>query len=391
MVKLFEFSLNMMFKEKSRHLSVMAVFFVVLFVLFSFFMYAHAVKSRYSVIIDEYPDLIIQKKAGGRPMFIDPSWIDEIIRIPGISQVDGMVTGQYLFEKENILFTIVGLNLFGQAPRGSLKKVLEGDFDDSIFSETPSMIIGESVERVLKENAYDENFNFFTPGGEKLTVKKYGLFNKDLELENSDLIMVTLPLARKILGYPGEVYTELSVRTEQPLEIPTIAKKIKEIYPASFMVSREQLKEVKERLYNYGSGFFLSLILTSFLAFSILLYTRAMGLSPAERKNIALCRAVGWGIWDVIRWKMFEAVIISTFSFITSFCAAYIYVFILDGPIVRDILLGFSNMPVIVSLEPELNYQMFFLFFVLITVFYLAVAIVPSWKVATIDAKEAMK
>jgi ABC-type lipoprotein release transport system permease subunit len=381
----------MMFKEKTRHLSVTAVFFLVLFVLFSFFMYAHAVKSRYSVIIDEYPDLVIQKKAGGRPMFIDPSWIDQVIMIPGVSHVEGMVTGQYLFEKENTLFTIVGLDLFGQAPRGSLKQVLEGGFDDLKFSETPSMIMGRGVEKVLKENAYDKSFNFFTPEGEKLTVKKYGLFNRDLELENSDLIMVTLPLAREILGYPGEVFTELSVRTEQPLEIPTIAKKIKEIYPDSFMVSREQMKEVKERLYNYGSGFFLSLLLTSFLAFAILLYTRAMGLSPAERKNIALCRAVGWGIRDVIRWKMFEAVVISTFSFIMSFCIAYIYVFIFNGPIVRNILLGFSNMPVEVSLKPDLDYWMFFLLFVLITFFYLAVAVVPSWKVATIDAKEAMK
>ncbi len=391
MIKLFKFSLNMMFKEKTRHLSVMAVFSLVLFVLFSFFMYSHAVKSRYSVIIDEYPDLVIQKKAGGRPMFIEPSWIDEILQIPGVSSLDGMITGQYLFEKENILFTVVGLDLFSKGPRGSLKKVLEGDFDDTVFSEVPSMIVGKGVEKVLKENAYEESFNFFTPEGEKLTVKKYGLFKRDLELENSDLIMVTLPLARKILGYPEEVFTELAVRTEQPLEIPTIAKKIKEIYPESFMVSREQLKEVKERLYNYGSGFFLSLLLTSFLAFSILLYTRAMGLSPAERKNIALCRAVGWGIRDVIRWKMFEAVVISTISFITSFCIAYIYVFMFNGPIIRDILLGFSNMPVEVSLRPDLNYWMFFLLFVLITVFYLAVAVVPSWKVATIDAKEAMK
>jgi ABC-type lipoprotein release transport system permease subunit len=302
-----------------------------------------------------------------------------------------MVTGQYLFEKENILFTVVGLDFYGQAPRGSLKKVLEEGFDDSEFSETSSMIIGKSVEKVLKDNAYDESFNFFTPEGKKLTVNKAGLFSRELELENSDLIMVSLSLAREILGYPDGVFTELSVRSEQPLEIPTIAKKIKEFYPDSFMVSREQLKEVKERLYNFGSGFFLSLLLTSFLAFSILLYTRAMGLSPAERKNIALCRAVGWGIRDVIRWKMLEAVIISTFSYITSFCAAYIYVFIFNGPIVRDILLGFSNMPVDVSLKPDLNYWMFFLLFVLITLFYLAVAVVPSWKVATIDAKEAMK
>ncbi len=391
MIRLFTFSISMMFKERARHLSVSAVFSLVLFILFAFFMYSHAVKSRYSVIIDEYPDLVVQKKAGGRPMFIDPSWVDEIIRIPGVSHVDGFVTGQYLFEKENILFTVVGIDLFGEAPRGSFELIVESDFDISRFLETPSMIIGESVARILRKNFYNDSFNFFTSGGKKITVKKYGLFDRALELENSDLIMVSMPLAREILDYPKEAFTELAVRTEQPLEIPIIAKKIKELYPGSFMVSRDQLKEVKERLYNYSSGLFLSLFLTSFLAFAILLYARAMGLSPGERKNIALCRAVGWGIRDVIRWKMFEALFISVFSFITAFCGAYIYVFIFNGPVVRDILLGFSNLPVEITLKPVINYGMFFLLFVLTTVFYLVVAVIPSWRIATIDAKEAMK
>ena len=58
------------------------------------------------------------------------------------------------------------------------------------MEETPSMIIGKGVEKVLKENYYKQYFNFIKPDGKFKKVHIAGVFQDNLELESNDTIVL---------------------------------------------------------------------------------------------------------------------------------------------------------------------------------------------------------
>ena len=65
-------------------------------------------------------------------------------------------------------------------------------------------------------------------------------------------------------------------------------------------------------------------------------------ISSSDKKEIGILKAVGWSIKDIIKLKIIENFIVGFMAFIIGVIIAYIFVFILNAPILKNILLVFQ-------------------------------------------------
>ena len=165
-------------------------------------------------------------------------------------------------------------------------------------------------------------------------------------------MLLDTPTAKEVLGYHNDEATDITAMVPNPLEIPLIAQKIRERYPDTRVIAKSDQRD-------------LALFLTVILAFLLLLFHKASALTPHEKKEIGILRAVGWGIGDVIGWKSVEALLVSLLAFFTGFVLAYGFVFVLGAPGLKNLFLGFSNLPVTYGPLPALPLETLSLLFFL--------------------------
>ncbi|MMZ68918.1 hypothetical protein D1872_316660 [compost metagenome] len=100
---------------------------------------------------------------------------------------------------------------------------------------------------------------------------------------------------------------------------------------------------------------------------------------------------MGWSIKDVIRLKLLESLTIALLAFGTGFLLAYGYIFGLHAPLLKEIFLGFGNLPVALHFTPVIDFGMLSSLFLFFIVPFLASVVIPVWKIAVTDASEALK
>jgi len=218
-----------------------------------------------------------------------------------------------------------------------------------------------------------------------------GVFVHDTLLESNDVIVMSKTDAREIFDIADEKATDIVVSVANPEEIETIALKIELMYPNTRVISSEDMRVSYQNMFNYKSGLFLALFIISIFTFFIIVYDRASGLSSEQKREIGILKAIGWRVDDVLKEKFYEAFIISFFSYVVGVTIAFFYVYFLQAPIIRDIFVGYSELKVDLELPFIFDLQTLFLVFFLSVPIYVAATIIPSWRVATLEADEVIR
>jgi len=163
------------------------------------------------------------------------------------------------------------------------------------------------------------------------------------------------------------------------------------MYPDCRIVSRSDIKASYQNIFDYKSGLFLVLLITAFVAFFILVYDNASGLSIEDQREIGILKAVGWQVENILQIKFIEGGLISLFSFFLGTGFALFYVYVLQAPILRNVFTGASNLKPMFNLIPVVDVEMLTLIFLLTVPIYILATIIPSWKSSVIDADEVMR
>ena len=314
--------------------------------------------------------------------------VDKILSITGVSDAVARVWGYYYFKNAGVNFSIVGINSYEEQYKDSLSNIVE-KFD--LESDSPSMIVGVGVKKTMYENYYKEYFNFIKPDGTLKKVNLAGIFDGDTQLESNDMIVMSKDLVRDIFDIEESKATDIVVKVANPNEVDTVVGKIKMIYPDTRIITSQDLKVSYQNIFDYKSGIFLALFIVSLFTFFIIIYDKASGLSSEEKREIGVLKAIGWRVDDVIKEKFYEAFIISFFSYITGVIFALAYVYILQSPILSNIFTGYSQLKTDFSLAFVFDIQTLFLVFFLSVPIYIAATIIPSWRVATMEADEVIR
>ncbi|MBO8086556.1 MAG: FtsX-like permease family protein [Marichromatium sp.] len=386
MKSVFDFSLRSFGRFGRKNLAIALIFTFLVFLLSSAFMITHALKTHFLNHTKALPELVIQRFSGGLPVPIAQSSLDPIWIIPGVEHVKGRVWGHYFLELDKQYVSIVGIEPFIDHYRDLVSDAAATTFADG----SPVVLYSPHMESLLRKYASRDRLPFLKQGGGYETLRMAGPFDGRFSLLGNDILLMPMEQARAILGVEHG-FTDAFVRIPNEEEVATIATKISRANPSLTVTTKETMIQRYVNLYDYKSGWFLTVLLVGFVTFAILLYDKASGISSQERKEIGVLKALGWEVSHIIQHKLTEALLISVGGFFIGFVLALCYVFFLEAPLLKEVFTGYDALKPAFSLPFSLHLPFFALLFFGTVPLYLAVSIIPAWRASVEDAGEVIR
>ncbi len=382
------FALNSILRKFSKNLFIYIILSILITINLSFFTVSNSIQKELETTLSPLPDIIVQKIEAGRQRNIEISRADKILNIQGVENVFTRLWGYYYFDFAGANFSVIGIDIFDSSYKKSLNDVADL-FNDTL--EENSIIVGKAVYDLFQKSGYKQNVYFKDVNGSYLKLKIAGVFDKFTDLESADTIIMNTDLFRKIFGIPENMCTDIAVKIANPIEIPNIKNKISLLFSDIRIITKKDIETSYQNIFDYKKSIFTLIIAISLFTFFIIIFDKLSGVDTGEKHEVALLKSLGWSISDILRTKFYEAFIISFLSYLTGFLISIIFVYYLNAPFLKDIFTGYS------ILKPEFNLNYYFDFSLYFTVFllsipvYIAATIIPSWKIATLDADEVIK
>ncbi len=386
----FHFLFLLVFKHRNKHLAVFAIATLMVALLSAVFFLSASIEKEALFTLKNQPDFIVQKIAEGKSVPLDASMADDFRTIPGISRVTPRVFGRYYLPDFEHYFLIVGIDLFDEQTDAALRK-LSDEIDPEAFLDKPTMIIGNGVDRYLKNHYFPDYYDFRLPDGEIKRVRIYRRLPGQSDIVSSDVVIMPIDLAREILNIKETEATDIAIEVPNDAERPNIRTKLLLAGYDTRIIAKTDLQNAYAHLFNYKGGIFLMLFLIAMVTFMLLLYQRYNMINTSDRKEIGILRAVGWSIRDVLLLKVLESFTVALLAYLTGVVLAWGYVFLLQAPGLRRLFLGFENLPNNAPFHPVWDGGLLFSLFLFFMIPFLGSVLIPVWKIAITDANEAMR
>ena len=384
--QLLDYAIKLLQRNLFKNLFTFLVLTMMTWLLASMFFITNSMKYELNLTLDTLPEIILQNKKAGMSSTIDETLTLKILEIQGVKSANGRVWGYYYFQNAGVYFSLFGIDEFEEQTRLLCKEILKENKLD-----TTSMIVGNGVAKILEKNHYKEYFNFIKEDGEIVKLNIAGNFKASTQLESNDMIVMDKNTLREIFGFTQSEATDIAIEVTNTLEVPTVALKLTQEFPNFRVLTKEDIRVSYENIFNYKNGLFLGLFLLCFFTFFIIVYDKLSGMTSEQKREIGILKAIGWRVEDVLKAKLYESLIISLFSYVLGIFLAFAFVYLFDAPLIRDIFIGYSDMKPAFELIFVLDFQTLFLLFFLSVPVYIAASIIPSWRVATLDAEEVMR
>ncbi len=333
------------------------------------------------------PDIVVQKLVGGRPTTIAASESAKLTDIPSVRTVTPRVWGYVFLPSLQGNVTIVGTSK-GAPPLSLANGVLAAGKD--LTPGAHEMIAGVELARFLGMNLGDE-LGLPTSNPDAHALKLVGTFRSSLDLYTADVVICDEEDARALLVLPPGDATDLSITLANPAEARVVARTITERLPGARVIERDLLARVYHLAYGRRAGFVLGAAIPALLALLVLAWDRASGVGPAERKEIAVLKAVGWSTSDVLWAKLFESLLVGAGATAIGLLLGYGWIFWLGAPGLRPALVGWSVLYPRAALTPAVDFAQLLGIALSVMGPFALISIVPAWRAATTDPLETMR
>ncbi|QEP33395.1 ABC transporter permease [Malaciobacter pacificus] len=377
-------------KHKSKHLAIFFISIIIVFLISSVMFISNSLKKEIFTTLNSQADFVIQKLNAGKVVNLPTSWLDKFSSINGVTKVQQRVYGQYHFKFADVNFMIVGIDLFEKNTNKDLQKLLN-HLDISSFFETDSMIIGNGVKQIFDKYHYKDEFVFRLENLETKRVKIFKDLPKEFNLIANDIIIMDINLAKEILNINEDEATDIVLNVPNELEHQNIKTELILKEANIRIIPKEDIKKAYENMFNYKGGFFLTLFISVMFTFILILYQRYSMINSSDKKEIGILKAVGWSIKDIIKLKMLENLTVGIFAFLIGVILAFIFVFILNAPLLSNIFLGFQNIQNDVDFIPNIDFTTITMLFLFFIIPFISAVLIPVWKISVIDASESMR
>lgn len=386
----FNFLFLLLIKHQSKHLAIFIISIFIVFLISSVLFIKNSLQKEIFSTLENQSDFIIQQTNGSKIVNTPVSWIDDFSSINGVKNTQQRVYGQYYFLPENVYFTIVGIDLFEENTNKKLNELLKS-LDISNFLENDSMIIGDGIKKIFDKYHYFDSYDFKLSNSDLKNIKVFNSLPKDLNLVANDLIIMDINLAKEILNINENESTDIVLNVPNNLERQNVKEQLLLEHSNLRILQKDELKKEYENMFNYKGGIFLILFIVVLFTFILILYQRYSMISSTDKKEIGILKAVGWSIKDIIKLKIMENFIVGFMAYIIGVVFSYIFVFILNAPILKHIFIGFSNMQNDFIFNPNIEINSLITLFLFFMIPFLSAILIPVWKVAVIDSIKSMK
>src|SRR5450631_1985049 len=365
-----DFSLSSLLRRKTKNLSLLVVYTLIVFVIASLIFFVQALKREASQVLKEAPDMVVQRMIAGRHDLIPARYGEQISAIRGVTSVSPRLWGYYYDQ-------VFGANYTLLVPE---KRVVEPG----------NIMIGAGVARNQRIQAGDM-LTLKTSRNAALLLTVQGIYPGSSELLSSDLIVLSAEDFQEMFNLPPGQFTDLAVTVANPREQVTVAAKIAELFPDTRPILKSEILRTYDSLFEWRGGMMVVILAVVVLSFIIFAWDKATGLSAEERKEIGILKSIGWETSDVLLLKFWEGIVISLTAFLLGVILAYIHVFFFSAPLFAQALKGWSVIYPRFKLLPTVDaYQLAVLFF-LTVVPYTTATVIPCWRAATTDPDAAMR
>jgi putative ABC transport system permease protein len=386
----FNFLFLLLVKHKTKHIAIFFISILIVFLISSILFISTTLKKEIFSTLDNQSDFVIQKINSGKTLYAPVSWINDFQTINGVEKVQQRVYGQYYFMPENVYFTIVGVDLFEETVNKNIKDLLS-ILDVSTFLEKDSMIIGNGVKKIFDKYHYFDTYDFKLFNNDLKEIKIFKDLPKEANIVANDLIIMDINLAKEILNIKEEETTDIVLNVPNDLERQNVKNKLILKHSNIRILQKDDLKKEYENMFNYKGGLFLILFIVVIVTFILILYQRYSMISLGDKKEIGILKAVGWSIKDIIKLKIMENFIVAFIAFLIGIIFSYIYVFIFNAPLLKNIFIGSSNIQNEFIFNPNVQVDTLITLFLFFIIPFLSAILIPVWKIAIIDSTESMK
>lgn len=368
---LVDYTVAALARRTAKNAALLAVYAAVVFLLASVMLFTEALRQEARLLLARSPEVIVQRLVAGRHDLIPPDYLVRLGRLRGVQQQQPRLWGYYYDPATSANYTFL-VPPAPEAPRAG------------------EIVIGAGIARSRGADVGDV-ISFRSYAGKLMSFTIARLLPASSELVSADLLLLSEADFRAFFGTPAGYYTDVALSVANPLEVRTVARKVAERLPDARPILREEILRTYETMFQWREGIVLALLTGAILAFAILAWEKASGLSAEERREIGILKAIGWESGDVIRMKAWEGALVSLTAFCLGYVLAYVHVFHLDGRLFEPVLKGWSVLYPRFRLVPVVDgFQLATLFF--FTVFpYTVATIVPIWRAAVTDPDAVMR
>lgn len=365
-----DFALSSLLRRKSKNLSLLVVYTLIVFVIASLIFFVQAMKRESAQLLKDSPELVVQRMVAGRHDLIPARYAEKISEIRGVRSVSPRLWGYYYDP-------VFGANYTMLVP-------VEGQ------PEPGNIMIGAGVARNQRIQAGDM-LTLKSSDNLPLLLNVQGIYPTGSELLSSDLIVMNADDFQSMFRLPEGYATDLAITIANPREQVTVATKIAELFPDTRPILRSEILRTYDSLFEWRGGMMVVILAVAVLSFIIFAWDKATGLSAEERKEIGILKSIGWETSDVLLLKFWEGIVVSLTAFLAGTILAYCHVFFFSAALFEHALKGWSVIYPQFRLTPTIDaYQLTVLFFLTVLP-YTAATIIPAWLSATVPPDAAMR
>lgn len=383
-VNVLDFTLQSLLRRKFKNLGIVLVFTFIVFITGSVLFLSYSFKREALLILKGSPELIVQKMSAGRHELVPVHIAKYIADIPGVSSVEPHYWGYYYDSLVKANYTVVAAS----GPVSADNRMLRGRLPAK--GETGVAAVGRGIANVRFLDL-GGTISLLSSAGNTMDFRVIGIFESESELLTSDLLVLGLPDVVKLFRMPGDMATDLAVSVGNEAEAPVIAAKIKAKFPDTRPILRKEIIRTYDAVFGWRAGLIVTLFAGALVAFIILAWDKASGLSAEEKKEIGILKAIGWETSDILEMKFWEGLIISLSSFLLGVIFAYLHVYFFGASIFAPALKGWSVIYPDFRLTPFIDAYQIAMLMALTVIPYIASTIIPSWKSAVTDPDEVVR
>ena len=166
-------------------------------------------------------------------------------------------------------------------------------YQNIMFAAAGEIVVGPALER-SRGLARNNGISFRSYSGKLHTFVVADVLPQASELVSADLVLMNEESFRAFFDYPAGHYTDIALTVANPLEVRNVALKLAAALPDARPILRDEVLRTYASIFDWREGIVLALLSAAILAFGILAWDKASGLSAEERREIGILKAIGW-------------------------------------------------------------------------------------------------
>ena len=367
---LLDYTLAALLRRKTRNFGLLLVYTLLVFLFASALLLGQGLRREAAVLLQDAPEVIVQRLTAGRHDLLPVAWLDSLRRIRGVGAVQGRLWGYYYDPAVKANYTLM------VAPERGLA--------------ADEILIGAALARV-RQLGVGDYLGLRAANGQPLPLKITGVLESASELLSADLMLLSEAGFRALFNLPPDQYTDAVLTVRNPREARTVAEKITLALPNSRPILRAEILRTYDAVFNWREGMAFVWLGALLLAFAILAWDKAAGLSAEEKREIGILKAIGWETGDILRMKLWEGTLLSLTAFLAGYALAWWQVFHGGARLFAPVLKGWAVLYPDFRLTPTVDPRQILVLLAVTVLPYILATLIPGWRAAIADPDAVMR